>query len=38
MRIDAREVVWDFADYVHLAQDGDQWGVLMNTVMKLQVP
>jgi hypothetical protein len=25
-------------DWIHLAQDGDQWQDLMNTVMNLRVP
>jgi hypothetical protein len=26
------------ADWTHLAQDKDQWWVLVNTVMKLRLP
>jgi hypothetical protein len=29
---------WDGVDFIGLAQDRDQWRVLVNTVMKLQVP
>jgi hypothetical protein len=28
----------EFVECLHLAQDGDQWRALVNTVMKLQVP
>jgi len=29
---------WESVDRLHLAQDGDQWQVLVNTVMKFQIP
>jgi hypothetical protein len=32
-----REVGWGGMDWIHLAQDWDQWWVLVNTVMKLLV-
>jgi hypothetical protein len=31
-------MVWDHMDWIDLAQDRDQWGALVNTVMNLQVP
>jgi hypothetical protein len=33
-----REIVWDDMDWIHLAQDRDQWRAPVNTVMKLRVP
>jgi hypothetical protein len=36
--MDLREIGWDGVDWIELAQDGDQWGALVNTVMKLRVP
>jgi hypothetical protein len=29
---------WEGVDWIHLAQDRDQWQALVNTVMNLQVP
>jgi len=28
----------DFGDWIHLAQNSDQWCVLVNTVMNLWIP
>jgi hypothetical protein len=36
--MDIREIGWDGVDRVNLAQDGDQWRALLNTVMKFRVP
>jgi hypothetical protein len=36
--IDLREIGWDGMDWIDLAQDRDQWGALVNTVMTLRVP
>jgi hypothetical protein len=33
-----RAVGLDGMDWIDLAEDGDQWRTLVNTVMKLQVP
>jgi hypothetical protein len=30
-----REIGWDGMDWIDLAQDGDQWRALVNTVMNL---
>jgi hypothetical protein len=36
--MDHREMVWEGVDWMHLAQDRDQWRALVNTVMNLRVP
>jgi hypothetical protein len=36
--MDLREIRWDGMDWTALAQDIDQWRVLVNTVMNLLVP
>jgi hypothetical protein len=36
--MDLREIGWDGTDWVDLAQDGDQWRAVVNTVMKLRGP
>jgi hypothetical protein len=33
-----RELGWGGMDWIHLAQDRDQWQDLVTTVMNLQVP
>jgi hypothetical protein len=38
VKIDLRETGWDGMDWLHLAQDRDQWRYLVNTVMKLRTP
>jgi hypothetical protein len=37
-RIDVREIGWEAVDWIHLAQDRDQWRTLVNTVMNILVP
>jgi hypothetical protein len=37
-KIDLREIGWVGVDSIHLAQDRDQWGPFVNTIMKLRVP
>jgi hypothetical protein len=37
-RLDLRELGWEVTDWMHLAQDMDQWRALVNTVMNLWVP
>jgi hypothetical protein len=37
-RMDLRETGWDGVDWIHLAQDRDQWRVLVNTAMNFRVP
>jgi hypothetical protein len=36
--MDVREIWWEGADWMHLAQDRDQWKALVKTVMNFQVP
>jgi hypothetical protein len=38
IEIDLRGIGWDGMDWIHLAQDRDQWRALVNTVMNLLVP
>jgi hypothetical protein len=38
IRIDLREMGWEVVDWIHLAQDRDQWLALVNTVMNFRVP
>jgi hypothetical protein len=33
--MDLREIGWKFVDWIHVAQDRDQWQVLVNMVMSL---
>jgi hypothetical protein len=33
--MDVRETGWDGANWIHLAQDGVEWGAVVNTVMNL---
>jgi hypothetical protein len=37
IKMDLREVVWKCVDWIHLAQDKDQWRAHLNTVMNLRV-
>jgi hypothetical protein len=34
----AREIGWEGMDWMHLAQDRQEWRSIVNRVMKLQVP
>jgi hypothetical protein len=36
--INLMEIVWEGADWMHLAKDRDRWRALVNTVMNLRVP
>jgi hypothetical protein len=36
--MDLREIGWDGMHWIGLAQNRDQWGALVNTVMNLRVP
>jgi hypothetical protein len=33
-----RDILWGRMDWIHLAQDRDQWRALVKTVMNLRVP
>jgi hypothetical protein len=33
-----REIGWDGMDWIDLAEDRDEWRVLVNSVMNLRVP
>jgi hypothetical protein len=37
-KMDLRDIGWDGMDWIELAQDRDQWRVLVNTVMNIRVP
>jgi hypothetical protein len=38
IRMDLREIGWVGMDWIHLAQDTDQWRALVNMVRNLRVP
>jgi hypothetical protein len=38
IKMDLREIGWGGMDWIHLAQDGDQWRPPVKTVMHLQTP
>jgi hypothetical protein len=35
--MDPREIGWDSMDWIHLAQNRDEWRDLVNTAMNLRV-
>jgi len=37
IRMNLREMWWEGRDWIHLAQDRDQWRAFVNTVMNLLV-
>jgi hypothetical protein len=37
IRMDVRETGWEGEDWMHLAEDRDQWRAVVNTVMNLRV-
>jgi hypothetical protein len=37
IKMDLREIEWDDMDWTDLAQSGDQWRALVNTVMNIKV-
>jgi len=38
IEMDPRGIYWEGTERVHVAQNGNQWWVLVNTVMNLRVP
>jgi hypothetical protein len=38
VKLDLREIGWNGMDWIHLSQDRDSWRVVVNMVMKLQIP
>jgi hypothetical protein len=38
IRMDLREIGWGGMDWIGLAQNRDQWGALVNTVMNIRIP
>jgi hypothetical protein len=38
IKMDLKKIVWDCMDWIHLAEDRDQWRALVNTVMNHRVP
>jgi hypothetical protein len=37
IKMDLREIGWE-VDWIHLAEDKDQWWTLVNTIMNFRVP
>jgi hypothetical protein len=38
IKIGLREIEWVRIDWIHVAQDRDQWRALINTIMNHRVP
>jgi hypothetical protein len=38
IRIDLGEMGWGDVDWIRLAEDGNRWGALVNSLLKLLVP
>jgi hypothetical protein len=38
IKMDIREIGWDFMDWIDLAQNMDQWRTLVSTVMNFRDP
>jgi hypothetical protein len=38
IRMDLREIGWQYVDWMYMVQDRNKWQAFMNTVMNLQVP
>jgi hypothetical protein len=37
IRMELKEIGWESVDWIHVAQDRDCWGALVNMVVNLQV-
>jgi hypothetical protein len=37
IKMDLREIGWGDMDWIHLAQDRDQWGAVATTAMNLRI-
>jgi hypothetical protein len=37
-KVHHKEIGWEGADWIHLAQNGDQLRIFVNAVLKLRVP
>jgi hypothetical protein len=38
IRMDLRAIGWEGVDWIHMAQDRDQWQAVVNTVMNVLIP
>jgi hypothetical protein len=38
IRMDLREIGWEGVDWLHVAQNRDQWRAVVNTVMNFRIP
>jgi hypothetical protein len=38
IKLDIKEIEWEDMNWIHLAQDRDQWRALVNTVMNIRAP
>jgi hypothetical protein len=38
IRMDFREVRWEGVDWIHLAQDRDQWRAVVKMAMNFRIP
>jgi hypothetical protein len=38
IRIDLKDIVWEFMDWIDLTEDRDKWQAFVNMVMYLSVP
>jgi hypothetical protein len=38
IKMNLRVIGWDGVDWIDMAKNGDQWRVLVNTVLNLRVP
>jgi hypothetical protein len=38
IRMDLREIGWEYVDWIHMTQNRDMWRAVVNTVMNRRVP